>query len=137
MQHTVIPETGREIGREQQVIFPRCVRSRALTLKLSNNPDREEAMKYLRRLMLAGLGLTLTLAMGVISAPGDATAQGWEPKKPVEFVIMAGKGGGADRLAPFFSGIIGKKKLFSKPVVSGRERGGEGKRVDVGGCRII
>ena len=39
----------------------------------------------------------MMVAFGVVSVPGDATAQGWEPKKPVEFVIMAGKGGGADR----------------------------------------
>ena len=35
-------------------------------------------MKFLRRLMLTGLGLSFMLAVGVISAPGDATAQGWE-----------------------------------------------------------
>lgn len=37
-------------------------------------------MIYVRRLTLAVLGLMLTLAMGAIGAPGDAKAQGWEPK---------------------------------------------------------
>ena len=42
----------------------------------------------------------------------DAEAA-WKPRKPVEFVIMAGKGGGADRLARFIQGIIEKKKAPS------------------------
>lgn len=83
-------------------------------------------MKYLRRFMMAGLGLSLALAMGVISTPKDASAQGWEPKKPVEFVIMAGKGGGADRLARFIQGIIEKQSLSSKPFVPINKGGGSG-----------
>ncbi len=83
-------------------------------------------MKFLRRLMLTGLGLSFMLAVGVISAPGDATAQGWEPKKPVEFVIMAGKGGGADRLARFIQGIIEKQSLSPKPFVPINKGGGSG-----------
>jgi len=76
--------------------------------------------------MLTGLGVTMVAALGVISAPGDATAQGWEPKKPVEFVIMAGKGGGADRLARFIQGIIEKQNLSSKPFVPVNKGGGSG-----------
>lgn len=83
-------------------------------------------MMHVRRFMLAALGLSLTLAMGVISAPGDASAEGWKPKKPVEFVIMAGKGGGADRLARFIQGIIEKKGLSSKPFVPINKGGGSG-----------
>ena len=83
-------------------------------------------MKFLHKLMLTGLGLTLMLALGVISVTGDATAQGWEPKKPVEFVIMAGKGGGADRLARFIQGIIEKQSLSSKPFVPINKGGGSG-----------
>ena len=83
-------------------------------------------MKHLRRFKLAGLGLSLTLAMGMMSAAGDASAQGWEPKKPVEFVIMAGKGGGADRLARFIQGIIEKQNLSSKPFVPINKGGGSG-----------
>ena len=83
-------------------------------------------MKILRRLTLTGIGLSLMVAFGVISVPGDATAQGWEPKKPVEFVIMAGKGGGADRLARFIQGIIEKQSLSSKPFVPINKGGGSG-----------
>ena len=40
------------------------------------------------------------IALGVsVAASGVATqAQAWEPKKPVEMIIMAGTGGGADQL---------------------------------------
>ena len=55
----------------------------------------------------------------------DAEAA-WKPRKPVEFVIMAGKGGGADRLARFIQGIIEKKKISPKPFVPNNKGGGSG-----------
>ncbi len=67
----------------------------------------------------AGLGLAFSVSSG-------AMAQGWQPKKPVEFVIMAGKGGGADRLARFIQGIIEKNNLSSKPFVPINKGGGSG-----------
>jgi tripartite-type tricarboxylate transporter receptor subunit TctC len=69
--------------------------------------------------LVAGVGLVLA------AAPHNA-ALGWEPKKPVEFVIMAGKGGGADRLARFIQGIIEKHNLSSKPFVPINKGGGSG-----------
>jgi tripartite-type tricarboxylate transporter receptor subunit TctC len=50
----------------------------------------------------------------------------WKPRKPVEFVIMAGKGGGADRIARFIQGLIAKQKLSSKPFVPNNKGGGSG-----------
>ena len=41
----------------------------------------------------------------------QAVAQDWAPQKPVEMVIMAGQGGGADRLARLFQSIIQKENL--------------------------
>ena len=35
----------------------------------------------------------------------------FEPKKPVDFVIMAGPGGGADKMARLMQTIIEKNKL--------------------------
>jgi tripartite-type tricarboxylate transporter receptor subunit TctC len=52
---------------------------------------------------------------------------GWEPKKPVEFVVMAGKGGGADKAVRFMQSIITKNKMgptispVNKPGGSGAE----------------
>lgn len=63
--------------------------------------------------------------MAASAVTGDAYAA-WEPKKPVEFVIMAGKGGGADKLARFIQGIIEKNKLSPKPFVPINKGGGSG-----------
>ena len=82
-------------------------------------------MKRLATSLMLGLGAALILALGVTIGPRDAIAA-WEPKKPVEFVIMAGKGGGADRLARFIQGIIEKKSLSPKPFVANNKGGGSG-----------
>ena len=78
-----------------------------------------------RRLWLSGLAVTFLSATGGSLLTTTAMAA-WEPKKPVEFVIMAGKGGGADRLARFIQGIIEKNDLASKPFVPVNKGGGSG-----------
>lgn len=73
--------------------------------------------------------LGCALAVGLSAAVttfASGTAQAWEPKKPVEFVIMAGKGGGADRLSRFIQGIIEKNGFASKPFVPVNKGGGSG-----------
>lgn len=50
----------------------------------------------------------------------------WQPKKPVELVIMAGKGGGADKIARLMQSIIEKHKLSSKPILPVNKPGGSG-----------
>lgn len=50
----------------------------------------------------------------------------WKPKKPVDFVIMAGKGGGADRMARLMQTIIEKHKLSPKPFIPINKPGGSG-----------
>ncbi len=51
---------------------------------------------------------------------------GWEPKKPVDFVIMAGKGGGADKMARLMQSVIEKHGLSTKPFVPINKPGGSG-----------
>jgi tripartite-type tricarboxylate transporter receptor subunit TctC len=80
-------------------------------------------MKHTRLL----LGLTGIIGLNLVTAATiDTVAAEWQPKKPVEFVIMAGKGGGADRLARFIQGIIAKNKFASKPFVPVNKGGGSG-----------
>lgn len=55
-----------------------------------------------------------------------ATAADWTPQKPVEMVIMAGQGGGADRLARLFQSIIQKENLSRMPVLPVNKGGGSG-----------
>ena len=71
------------------------------------------------------MAVALGVGLGFSAVLKDATAA-WEPKKPVEFVIMAGKGGGADRLARFIQGIIEKHNLSPKPFVPINKGGGSG-----------
>lgn len=66
----------------------------------------------------------LLLAFGSVVAPQDAGA--WEPQKPVDFVIMAGKGGGADKMARLMQTIIEKHDLSSKPFIPINKPGGSG-----------
>jgi putative tricarboxylic transport membrane protein len=55
-----------------------------------------------------------------------AAAQGWEPTKPVEFVVPAGTGGGADQMARLIQGIIGKHKLMKQTMIVVNKAGGAG-----------
>ncbi len=82
-------------------------------------------MKALLTTTSVAVAAALALGVGPASITKDAEAA-WKPKKPVEFVIMAGKGGGADRLARFIQGIIKKKNLSNTPVVPINKGGGSG-----------
>lgn len=55
-----------------------------------------------------------------------ATAGEFKPNKPIEMVIMAGQGGGADRLARLFQSIIQKENLADMPVLPVNKGGGSG-----------
>jgi putative tricarboxylic transport membrane protein len=82
-------------------------------------------MNIVKRTGLTALGVGLAAGFGTASFTVDAEAA-WKPRKPVEFVIMAGKGGGADRIARFIQGLIAKQKLSSKPFVPNNKGGGSG-----------
>jgi tripartite-type tricarboxylate transporter receptor subunit TctC len=56
----------------------------------------------------------------------SGTAQAWEPKKPIEFVIMAGQGGGADKMARLMQTLIEKNGWSSKPLTPINKPGGSG-----------
>jgi tripartite-type tricarboxylate transporter receptor subunit TctC len=53
-------------------------------------------------------------------------AQAWEPTKPIEFVIPAGTGGGADQMARLIAGLAEKHKLTPRPIVVVNKAGGAG-----------
>jgi tripartite-type tricarboxylate transporter receptor subunit TctC len=55
-----------------------------------------------------------------------SAAHAWEPTKPVEFVVPAGTGGGADQMARFLQGVIAKHKLMKQPMVVVNKSGGAG-----------
>ncbi len=55
-----------------------------------------------------------------------APAAAWEPTKPVEFVIPAGTGGGADQMARLIQGIVVKHNLMKQSLIPINKSGGAG-----------
>jgi putative tricarboxylic transport membrane protein len=53
-------------------------------------------------------------------------ALAWEPTKPVEFIVPAGTGGGADQMARLIQGIVVKHNLMKEPLVVVNKSGGAG-----------
>jgi len=53
-------------------------------------------------------------------------ANAWQPTKPIEFVVPAGSGGGADQMARFISPLISKYNLSPKPWIVINKSGGAG-----------
>jgi len=50
----------------------------------------------------------------------------WEPTRPVEFIVPAGTGGGADQMARTIQGIIAKHNLMKQSMVVINKAGGAG-----------
>ena len=75
-----------------------------------------------RRILYRAL---LALAVFTVLSPGSVS-QAWEPTKPVEFVIPAGTGGGADQMARLIAGLNDKHKLAPRPFIVVNKSGGAG-----------
>ena len=70
---------------------------------------------------------TLFAATAILgfSLPATVLAD-WQPDKPVEFVVPAGTGGGADQMARLIQGIVTKHNLMKEPMVVVNKSGGAG-----------
>jgi tripartite-type tricarboxylate transporter receptor subunit TctC len=66
------------------------------------------------------------LAAVLATAFAAAPAAAWEPTKPVEFVVPAGTGGGADQMARLIQGIVVKHKLMKESLIVVNKSGGAG-----------
>ena len=66
-----------------------------------------------------------SVALGLAVA-ATLPAHAWEPTKPIEFVVPAGTGGGADQMARFIQGVVAKNKLTSQPIIVVNKSGGAG-----------
>ena len=71
-------------------------------------------------------GCAIALGMSVAVSGAATTAQAWEPKKPVEMIIMAGTGGGADQIARLIQGIIDQNGWSPRPFIPINKPGGSG-----------
>jgi len=77
--------------------------------------------------MLASHKVSLTLvATCLYGAVTLYPAAAWEPTKPIEIVVPAGTGGGADQMARVMQGIITKHNLAKQSVVVVNKSGGAG-----------
>ena len=74
---------------------------------------------------IRSLSLPVSFVIGLFVLPPQG-AQAWEPTKPIEFVIPAGTGGGADQMARLIGGIADKHKLSPRPLIVVNKSGGAG-----------
>ena len=76
----------------------------------------------------------IATALLAIGAPAQAA---WEPSKPVELVVPAGTGGGADQMARLIQGVVIKYKLMKEPLIVVNKSGGAGAEgfLDVKGAK--
>ena len=77
--------------------------------------------KFVRPLVVTAISAVIGLA-----GSASALAADWKPKKPVEFIIMAGTGGGADQIARLLQGLIEQKNLSPRPFIPINKPGGSG-----------
>jgi len=66
------------------------------------------------------------LGVSAILAGMPILGHAWEPQKPVEFVVMAGKGGGADKAVRFIQSIIAAENMAPVPFTPVNKPGGSG-----------
>lgn len=69
---------------------------------------------------------TLAASASALALTAPAAFAEWEPRKPVEFIIMAGTGGGADQIARLLQGLIEQKDLSPRPFIPMNKPGGSG-----------
>ncbi len=74
------------------------------------------------RISVAFAAVASSAAM--LAAPAAHAA--WEPTKPVEFIVPAGTGGGADQMARLIQGVVVKHNLMKQPLVVVNKSGGAG-----------
>jgi putative tricarboxylic transport membrane protein len=65
-------------------------------------------------------------AVAALCASGIGASAAWEPVRPVEFIVPAGTGGGADQMARTIQGIVTKHGLMKQPMVVINKAGGAG-----------
>ena len=68
----------------------------------------------------------VALFAGVVAGAVSMSAAAWEPTKPVEFIVPAGTGGGADQMARLIQGVVSKHNLMKQPMIVVNKSGGAG-----------
>ena len=72
------------------------------------------------------LSVVTAVCLTYLCTAAESRAQAWQPTKPIEFVIPAGTGGGADQMARLIAGIAEENKLSPRPLIAVNKSGGAG-----------
>jgi tripartite-type tricarboxylate transporter receptor subunit TctC len=72
------------------------------------------------------LSFTAAACFGGAFVLASAPARAWEPTHPIEIIVPAGTGGGADQMARTIQGIVTKHNLSKQSVVVINKSGGAG-----------
>jgi len=75
--------------------------------------------------------------VALLLALSPQLASAWEPNRPIQFIVPAGTGGGADQMARVIQGIVSKHGLTKQPMVVVNKAGGAGAEgfLDIQGAR--
>ncbi len=84
---------------------------------MRSSNSRKNRRNYVQAAAIFGITAT---------AAAPAMAQAWEPTRPINFIIPAGTGGGADQMARFLQGVVTKHSLMKQPMVVVNKGGGAG-----------
>jgi putative tricarboxylic transport membrane protein len=83
-------------------------------------------MKRVRVLSHFTATFTAAVSAAVLMSTTTAATAAWEPTRPVEFIVPAGTGGGADQMARVIQGIVTKHGLMKQSMVVINKSGGAG-----------
>jgi putative tricarboxylic transport membrane protein len=86
--------------------------------------SRSESRRYIGP--AGGMAAGLVAACMSLAVATPVVAQGWEPSKPVQLIIPAGTGGGADQMARFIQGVVAKNNLMKQSIIAVNKGGGAG-----------
>ena len=75
--------------------------------------------------MKMAVALFAAVVVSTVGLQSSAMAD-WSPKKPIELIIMAGAGGGADQIARLLQGLAEQKDLSPRPIIPINKPGGSG-----------
>ena len=83
-------------------------------------------MSWITRFFARAAARSLPALLATAALATSAPVLAWEPTKPVELVVPAGTGGGADQMARFIQGVVAKNNLMKQPIVVVNKSGGAG-----------
>ena len=83
-------------------------------------------MSWITRFFARAFARPLPALLATAALATSAPVLAWEPTKPVEQVVPAGTGGGADQMARFIQGVVAKHNLMKQPIVVVNKSGGAG-----------